>query len=276
MKKQSSADGLEKAQLSKGFARATPPLEHTITTDMQGLEAGAVFIPVEDGNIPAYRAMPAGEGPFPTVLVVHEIFGVHEHIQDVCRRLAKLGYLAVAPEMYLRQGDVSVLEDPKQILGDVVSRVPTPQVLADLDATVAWCTASGAGDTERVAITGFCWGGRIVWLYAAHNATLKAGCAWYGRPEGSRTELQPRQPIDVVADLAVPVLGLYGGQDAGIPLDSVRRLEDALQEAQAPMQIVVYPDAPHGFFADYRAGYQPESAGDGWVRMISWFKRWGV
>src|SRR5262249_35248659 len=215
--------------LAAGFALAVQPVSaETITTDAAGLEAGEVKIPVKDGEIPGYRAMPASGGPFPVVLVVQEIFGVHEHIKDICRRLAKLGYFAVAPELYARQGDVSKLTDFREIFSKVVSRVPDAQVLSDLDAGVEWAKKSGKGDTAKLAITGFCWGGRIVWLYAAHNKDLKAGVAWYGRLTGEKDELHPKHPLDVVDSLHAPVLGLYGGADQGIPVDTVEKMRGAL------------------------------------------------
>ncbi|WP_236614994.1 dienelactone hydrolase family protein [Vreelandella titanicae] len=251
-------------------------MSQAITTDAEGLIVGEVRIPVSDGSLPVYRARPAGTGTFPVVLVVQEIFGVHEHIQDVCRRFAKLGYLAIAPELYARQGDVSGMDDPKRILTEVVAKVPTAQVLADLDAAVEWSRTREAGDVQRLCITGFCWGGRIVWLYAAHNPQLKAGVAWYGRLEGARNELQPRQPCDVAKELMAPVLGLYGGQDSGIPLETVDRMRVALQDAPTTTDIEVYPEVPHGFFADYRPSYRVEAAEDGWARMLAWFARWGV
>ena len=212
--------------LAAGFALAVQPVTaETITTNTEGLTAGEVRVPVADGEIPAYRAMPATGGKFPIVLVVQEIFGVHEHIRDVCRRFAKAGYLAVAPELYARQGDVSKMSDWKQIFAEVVAKVPDAQVMSDLDATAAWAAKSSKGDGERLGVTGFCWGGRIVWLYAAHSAKLKAGVAWYGRLTGDKTELQPKYPLDVVADLKAPVLGLYGGKDQGIPQDTGRQHE---------------------------------------------------
>jgi carboxymethylenebutenolidase len=248
----------------------------TITTDTKGLEAGEVKIPVADGEIPAYRAMPATGGPFPVVLVVQEIFGVHEHIKDICRRLAKLGYLAVAPEMYARQGDVSKLTDIQEIITKVVSKVPDKQVLDDLDATVAWAKKSGKGNTDKLAITGFCWGGRIVWLYAAHNPNLKAGVAWYGRLTSPADDLHPKHPLDLVASLKAPVLGLYGGADMGIPNDTVEKMQAALKEAKQPSEIVLYPDTPHGFHADYRPSYRAKEAMDGWKRLVEWFKKNGA
>ncbi len=263
--------------LATGFALAVQPVSaETITTDTEGLTAGAVEVPAKDGKMPAYRAMPKSGGPFPVVLVVQEIFGVHEHIKDVCRRLAKRGYLAVAPELYARQGDVSKIRDFREIISKVVSKVPDTQVMSDLDATAAWARKSGKGDTDRLGITGFCWGGRIVWLYAAHNPHLKAGVAWYGRLAGDRTELQPKYPLDMVADLKAPVLGLYGGADQGIPLRTVEKMREALKEANKPCEIVVYPDAPHGFHADYRPSYRKEAAEDGWKRLLDWFKKHGV
>ncbi|MFN6102952.1 MAG: dienelactone hydrolase family protein, partial [Planctomycetaceae bacterium] len=200
--------------LAAGFALAVQPVSaQTITTDTNGLEAGEVKIPVADGTIPAYRAMPAQGGPFPTVLVIQEIFGVHEHIKDICRRFAKLGYFAVAPELYARQGDVSKMTDFSEIIGKVVSKVPDKQVMSDLDAAVAWAKTTGKADTTKLGATGFCWGGRIVWLYAAHNPNLKAGVAWYGRLVGQADELHPKHPLELVSELKAPVLGLYGGAD---------------------------------------------------------------
>jgi carboxymethylenebutenolidase len=264
--------------LAVGFAAAVRPVQAqtVVTTDTAGLIAGEVRIPAGGIEIPGYRAMPAGAKRRPVVLVVQEIFGVHEHIQDVCRRLAKLGYLAVAPSLYARQGDVSAMTDIQRIVSEVVSRVPDSQVMSDLDATVAWADASGEGDAGRLGITGFCWGGRIVWLYAAHSARLKAGVAWYGRLTGSTSDLQPSQPIDVVKALRAPVLGLYGGADQGIPLSEVEKMRAALKAAGNASEIVVYPDAPHGFHADYRPSYRPEAAKDGWRRLQEWFQKNGV
>ena len=262
--------------LAAGFAMAVQPVEaDTITTDANGLEAGEVKITVADGTIPAYRAMPEKGGPFPVVLVVQEIFGVHEHIKDICRRFAKLGYLAVAPELYARQGDVSKLTAFPEII-KIVSTVPDAQVMSDLDATVAFAKATGKADTTKLGVTGFCWGGRIVWLYAAHNPGLKAGVAWYGRLVGDKTELQPKYPIDVVADLKAPILGLYGEADQGIPVASVEKMRAALKEAGKTAEIVLYPATPHAFYADYRQSYRKEAADDGWKRCLEWFKKNGV
>jgi carboxymethylenebutenolidase len=269
--------GFVMTSLAAGFAMAAQPVSaQTITTDTQGLTAGEVKIPVTDGEIPAYRALPAAGGPFPVVLVVQEIFGVHEHIKDICRRLAKLGYLAVAPEMYARQGDVSTIKEIPEIISKVVSKVPDAQVMSDLDAAVAWAKATGKADTAKLAITGFCWGGRIVWLYSAHNRNLKAGVAWYGRLVEKGNELQPKHPIDLVPSLNAPVLGLYGEADTGIPVASVEKMRAAVKEAGKTAEIILYPDTPHAFFADYRPSYRKTQAEDGWNRMLEWFKKFGV
>jgi carboxymethylenebutenolidase len=261
--------------LTAGFALAVQPVSaQTITTDTNGLTAGEVKIPVADGEIPAYRAMPAKGKSFPTVLVVQEIFGVHEHIKDLCRRFAKAGHFAVAPELYARQGDVSKLTDFNEIR-KIVAKVPDAQVMSDLDATVAYAKKSG-GDSSKLGITGFCWGGRIVWLYSAHNPNLKAGVAWYGRLVGTASELNPKHPVDVAAQLKAPVLGLYGGKDAGIPQDTVEKMRAAIKAANGKSEIVVYPEAGHGFNADYRPGYDKEAAQDGWRRLQEWFKKYGA
>jgi carboxymethylenebutenolidase len=225
--------------------------------------------------MPAYRAMPEKGGPFPVVLVVEEIFGVHEHIKDVCRRFAKVGYLAIAPELFARQGDVSKLKEINDII-PIVMKAPDVQVMSDLDSTVAWAKKSGKGDTSKLAITGFCWGGRIVWLYAAHNKDLSAGVAWYGRLVGDADNLHPKHPIDLVGDLKAPVLGLYGAADQGIPVESVEKMQKALKEAKKPSEIVLYPDTPHGFHADYRPSYRKDKAEDGWKKLLDWFKKNGV
>ena len=262
--------------LAAGFALAVMPVSaDTITTDSNGLVAGEVKIPVAGGEIPAYRAMPATGGPFPTVLVVHEIFGVHEHIKDICRRLAKLGYFAVAPLLYSREGDVSSLSDVNAIM-QVVAKVPDSQVASDLDATVAWAKSTGKADTTKLGITGFCWGGRQVWLYAAHNQGLKAAVAWYGPLQVPTNDLRPKNPIDLATQINAPVLGLYGGADQGIPLTQIEQMRAALKAAGKKSEIVVYPDTPHGFNADYRPSYRPEAAKDGWKRMQAWFQQNGV
>jgi carboxymethylenebutenolidase len=262
--------------LAAGFALAVQPVSaETITTDSNGLTVGEVKIPVQDGSIPGYRAMPAAGGPFATVLVVQEVFGVHEHIKDICRRLAEAGYFAVAPALYAREGDVAGMSDIDEIL-KIVARVPERQVTSDLDATVAWAKSTGQADVSRLGITGFCWGGRQVWLYAAHNSQLKAGVAWYGVLQRPKSELTPANPIDLVPQLKAPVLGLYGGADPGIPMSQIDALQATLKSAGKPSQIVVYPDTPHGFNADYRPSYRPEQAKDGWKRMLAWFKDHGV
>jgi len=267
--------------LAAGFALAVQPVTaETITTDAKGLEADEVRIPVKydgkEGEMPAYRARPDKGGPFPVILVVQEIFGVHEHIKDLCRRLAKVGYLAVAPELYARQGDVSKIVEINDIIAKVVSKVPDAQVMSDLDATVAWAKKSGKGDTDKLGITGFCWGGRIVWLYAAHSKDLKAGVAWYGRLVGKPDDLHPKNPIDLAGSLRAPVLGLYGGMDKGIPLDSIEKMRKAVKDAGKEAEIHVYPEAGHGFNADYRPSYNQEAAEDGWKRMLAWFKKHGA
>lgn len=265
------------ATLAAGFALAVRPIAAaTVTTDESGLTAGEIQVRAADGHIPAYRAKPENGSALPVVLVIQEIFGVHEHIKDVCRRFAKLGYVAIAPELFARQGDVSKMADIDEIRAKVVSRVSDAQVLSDLDATVAWAKESGEGQVERLGITGFCWGGRIVWLYAAHNAQLKAGVAWYGRLAGNATALQPKHPLDVASTLKAPVLGLYGGEDKGIPLDQVEQMKKAIQAAGGKSEIVVYPDAPHAFHADYRPSYRKEAAEDGWKRLQDWFNKNGV
>ncbi|MBM4268732.1 MAG: dienelactone hydrolase family protein [Deltaproteobacteria bacterium] len=264
--------------LATGFAAAVAPrfAQAVVSTDEAGLEAGEVKIPAEGGDMPAYRAMPAGEGKHAVVLVVQEIFGVHEHIRDVCRRLAKVGYFAVAPELFARQGDVSKMKDVQQIFSKVVSKVPDGQVMQDLDATVAWAESSGRGDASELGITGFCWGGRIVWLYSAHSARLKAGVAWYGRLRGRTDPLHEKYPMDVASELKAPVLGLYGGEDTGIPMADVEAMQRALVAAKSSSRIHVYPDAPHGFFADYRDSYRAADAKDGWKRSLAWFSEHGV
>jgi carboxymethylenebutenolidase len=272
-----SRRGFVMTSLAAGFALSAQPVSaQTITTDTKGLEAGEVKIPVADGEIPAYRAVPENGGPFPVVLVVQEIFGVHEHIKDVCRRFAKLGYLAIAPELYARQGDVSKITDFREIFSKVVSKVPDKQVMSDLDATVAYAKATGKGNVDKLAITGFCWGGRIVWLYSAHNPNVKAGVAWYGRLVGEADELRPKHPLDVAAAINAPILGLYGEDDTGIPVESVEKMRAALKEAGKTAEIILYPKTPHAFFADYRPSYRKDEAEDGWKRLLEWFKKYGV
>lgn len=264
------------------FAAAVEPVQAQtqIVTDDKGLVAGEVKIPVSDGEIPAYRAMPDKKGKkFPVVMVVHEIFGVHEWIQDVCRRFAKEGYLAIAPALYARQGEVKDLKDPRTINRQIYSKIPDTQSMTDIDATVAWA-AKNSGNTKKLSITGFCWGGRIVWLYAAHNPNVDAGAAWYGRvvPTANSpvNELQPKTPIDYAKDLKVPVVGLYGGLDTGIPLDGVQRMQDELKKGKSGSEIVVFPNANHGFHADYRNTYNKEASQDAWAKLLAWFKKKGA
>ena len=264
------------------FAAAVMPIsaQTKITTDADGLVAGEVRIPVSDGQIPAYRAMPDKKGTnFPVVMVVHEIFGVHEWIQDVCRRFAKEGYMAVAPALYARQGDVKELKDPRELNRQIYSQIPDTQSMSDLDATVAWAAKNG-GNTKKLSITGFCWGGRIVWLYAAHNPNVDAGAAWYGRLAPTANSpvnaAQPTTPVDYAKDLKVPVIGFYGGLDTGIPLDSVQRMQDELKKGKSGSEIVVYPNAKHGFHADYRESYNKEASQDAWSKLLEWFRNHGA
>ncbi|MCK6407957.1 dienelactone hydrolase family protein [Thauera sp.] len=254
-----------------GFALAVQPVHAStvLSTPATGLATGDASITVEGGSLPLYFAHPAGDGKFPVILVVQEIFGVHEHIRDVCRRLAHQGYLAIAPELFFRQGDPRTLQNIPDILQNIVAKVPDAQVMADLDACAAW-SASQGGNPAQLAVTGFCWGGRITWLYAAHNPALKAGVAWYGRLTGTASALTPRHPLDVAAALHAPVLGLYGGQDQGIPLADVERMGAALAAAGSASTIHVYPEAPHAFHADYRPSYRKTEAEDGWQRTLDW------
>lgn len=273
-----------KAALGVGYAASVLPImaQTAIKTSADGLTAGEVSIDVNGFKMRAYRAAPAGKTNLPVVLVVQEVFGVHEHIADVARRFAKAGYLAIAPELYQRQGDPSQYTEIGKLVSELVSKVPDAQVLGDLDATLQWAGAHG-GNLAKVGITGFCWGGRITWLYTAHNKNVKAAVAWYGRIVGQVSELTPKHPIDVAGSLNGPVLGLYGAADTGIPLDTVDKMKAALAEAGAKgnaaakgSEFVVYPDTPHAFHADYRASYRKGPAEDGWTRALAWFKQHGV
>jgi carboxymethylenebutenolidase len=266
--------------LGSGFAAAVLPVaaQTVIKTGSEGLSTGEVTVTVGDFKMPAYRAAPAGKSGLPVVLVLSEIFGVHEHIADVARRFAKAGYFAIAPELFVRQGDAGSYGEISKLIAEVVSKVPDAQVMADLDACLAWAKTQGA-DVTRVGVTGFCWGGRMTWLYAAHNPAVKAGVAWYGRLVGAPSALNPKHPVDVAGALHGPVLGLYGGQDSGIALDTVEKMKAALAAGNAAAkksQFVVYPDAPHAFHADYRPSYRKEAADDGWQRCLAWFKAQGV
>ncbi|MBI4754820.1 MAG: dienelactone hydrolase family protein [Betaproteobacteria bacterium] len=269
--------GFMATAVGAGFALAVQPVmaQTAITTDAAGLTAGEVKVPTSDGSIPAYRAQPAGRSGLPAVLVVSEIFGVHQYIADVCRRLAKQGYLAIAPELFVRQGDPRKLTNIQDILGEIIAKVPDTQVMGDLDACAAWAAANG-GDPARMAITGFCWGGRITWMYCAHNPKLKAGVAWYGRVMGEVNERTPRHPIDLAPTLKVPVLGLYGARDQGIPVDDVENMRADLKKAGNASQIHIYPEAGHAFHADYRPTYRKDAADDGWKRLLAWLKQHGV
>ena len=263
--------------LASGFALAAGPARATtITTDSKGLVAGEVSVPVADGKVPAYRAMPAKGGNFPVIVVIQEIFGVHEHIKDMCRRYAKQGYYAIAPELFARQGDVSKMTDIGKILSDVVSKVPDAQVFADLDATVAFAKASGKANTAKLGVVGYCYGGRIVWLYAAHNPAVKAGVAYYGLLAGMKSDIKAQDPIDVGATLKTPVLGLYASKDAYIPNDVVEAMRGALAKGGSGSEIVVFPGVDHGFNADYRPTYDAGAAKYAQELANDWFKDRGV
>ncbi|AVR01780.1 dienelactone hydrolase family protein [Pluralibacter gergoviae] len=259
-----------------GFAPAAAPHATTpVQTPAGELLTGETSVPTRGESMPAWHARPKNaDGPLPVVIVIQEIFGVHEHIRDVCRRLANEGYLAIAPELYFRQGDPNDYADIPTLLSGLVSKVPDSQVLADLDHVASWASRNG-GDAHRLMVTGFCWGGRIAWLYAAHNPQLKAAVAWYGKLVGDKTLNTPKHPVDVAVDLNAPVLGLYGAQDTGIPLESVETMRQALRAANASAEIIVYPEAGHAFNADYRPSYHEESAKDGWQRMLAWFAQYG-
>jgi len=268
--------GFVMTSLITGFALSMQPVSaDTITTDTKGLDAGEVKVPVKDGSIPAYRAMPDKGGPFPTVLVVQEVFGVHEHIKDLCRRLAKLGYFAIAPELYARQGDPSKYTDIPALISEIVVKVPTEQVMSDLDATEAYAKSTGKADTAKLAVTGFCWGGWATWMYAAHNPDLKAAVPWYGS-DRKISDIIPKNPVDIAGSVKCPVLAFYGGQDQSIPQETVDKRQGACKAAGKTCEAKVYPDAPHGFNADYRPSYRADDAKDAWARMLAWFKEHGV
>ena len=263
------------------YAAAVSPIssQTRITTDNTGLVTGEVQIPVSDGQIPAYRAMPEKGKKFPIVLVIHEIFGVHEWVQDVCRRFAKLGYMAIAPALYSRQGDVHHLPDPPTLQREIFAKIPDTQVNSDLDSTLEWA-GKNHGDTKKAAITGFCWGGRVVWMYSEHNPHLKAGAAWYGRvtpsPNSPVNPVQPTNPIDHVKELKVPIIGFYGGLDKGITQESLDTMKAALAAEHSKSEINVYPQAEHGFFADYRPSYNKQAADDAWPKLLAWFAKNGA
>ena len=269
-----------KAALGVGYAAAAAPImaQTAIKTPSTGLVSGEVTIEVNGFKMPAYRSAPAGKTGLPVVLVISEIFGVHEYIADVARRLAQAGYMAIAPELFVRQGDPNEYGEIAKLQAEIISKVPDAQVMGDLDACVAWAAANG-GNTDKLAITGFCWGGRITWLYAAHQPKLKAGVAWYGRLVGNATAQTPAHPLALVGQLKAPVLGLYGAADTGIPLDTVDKMKVELAQGPAAAkasEFVVYPEAPHAFHADYRGSYRKGPAEDGWQRLLAWLKRNGV
>ncbi len=273
-----------KVALGVGYAATAMPImaQTAIKTPSDGLTSGESSFSVDGFSVPFFYAAPEGKKNLPVVLVIQEIFGVHEYIADTCRRFAKAGYLAIAPEMFARQGDPSSYGEMAKLIAEVVSKVPDAQVMKDLDGAVAWAGANG-GNLKKVAITGFCWGGRITWLYAAQSKNIQAGVAWYGRLVGTASALTPKHPLDLAANLKAPVLGLYGGQDGGIPLTTVNQMKDALAEAGAKgnaaakaSEFVLYKDAPHAFHADYRPSYRKDAAEDGFKRALAWFKAHGV
>jgi carboxymethylenebutenolidase len=269
--------GFLKIAIGTGFAAAVLPVtaQTVIHTDTVGLTAGEIMLTVNGQKVPVYRAQPAGKSNLPIILVVSEIFGVHEHIADIARRFAKLGYLALAPELFVRQGDPSQYGTIAELQKEIISKVPDAQVMTDLDACVAYAKANG-GNTDRLGITGFCWGGRITWLYSAYNPNVKAGAAWYGRLVGEKTALTPQQPVDIASGLKAAVLGLYGGKDDGIPVASVEQMKAALATGASKSEIIIYPNAGHAFNADYRPSYVPADAKDGFARTLAWFRSHGV
>jgi carboxymethylenebutenolidase len=271
-----SRRGFVMTTLAAGFAMTVQPVQaSTITTDTNDLIAGEVKIPVKDGTIPAYRAQPVGSGPYPTILVIEEIFGVHEHIKDMCRRFAKLGYLAIAPELYSRLGNVVAMTDIKEVMA-TVNKAPDATVMSDLDSTVAWA-GKNRGNLNHLGITGFCRGGRTVWMYAAHNHALKAGVAWYGPLVGTPTPEMPTNPVDVAGQIKIPVLGLYAGLDQSILAPHVQEMREKLiATGNTKCQFIIYPDAQHGFNADYRPSYNEADAKDGMSHCVAWFRANGV
>jgi carboxymethylenebutenolidase len=256
-----------------GYAVAARPVSASaITTASDDLDAGMVMFKTGDLQMGAYRAKPKGKKNLPTIIVVQEIFGLHEWIKDIVRRLAKAGYYAIAPDLYLRQGDATKAADINTLFTEIVSKVPDAQVMSDLDALTLFVGGDG-GTAKKMGITGFCWGGRITWLYAAHNPKVKAGVAWYGRLIGKTNALQTQNPIDVIPSLKVPVLGLYGALDKGIPVADVDKMGAALKSAKSASAVKLYPEADHGFLADYRPSYNEAAAKDGWAKALGWFKR---
>jgi carboxymethylenebutenolidase len=269
--------GFLKAAIGTGFAAAALPVmaQTVVKTDTVGLTAGEIILTVNGQKVPVYRAQPEGKTGMPVVLVISEIFGVHEHIADVARRFAKLGYLALAPELFVRQGDASSYGTVAELIKEVVSKVPDAQVMTDLDACVAYAKANG-GNTDKLGITGFCWGGRITWMYAAYNPQVKAGAAWYGRLVGDKTTLTPSNPVDVAPTIKGAVLGLYGGKDEGIPQSTIEQMKTALALGNSKSEFIVYPNSGHAFHADYRPSYVEADAKDGFARTLAWFRARGV
>lgn len=280
--KTSISDGVDrrgflKTALGTGFAAAVLPIaaHSAVTTDSKGLTVGEITVNVNGQAVPVYRAQPEGKTNLPVILVISEIFGVHEYIADVARRFAKLGYMALAPELFVRQGDPGSYGTIAELQKEIISKVPDAQVMGDLDAVVAWAKANG-GNTNKLGITGFCWGGRVTWLYSAHNPKVKAGVAWYGRLVGSNNALTPENPVDIAAKLKTPVLGLYGAQDGGIPVASVAQMQDALTKGSSKSEFVLFKNSGHAFHADYRSSYVEADAKEGWTRCVEWFKTHGV
>jgi carboxymethylenebutenolidase len=246
-----------------------------IVTSSDGLDEGTDHIDVDGQAVPLYWARPSGQAQLPVLLIVSEIFGVNNHIADVTRRFAHQGYLAITPSLFVRQGDPGRIANITRIMNEIIAITPDAQVLADLDACVAWAGDHG-GDLARLGITGFCWGGRMVWMYAAHQPALKAGVAWYGKLVGESTPLKPRHPVDIADSLTVPVLGLYGAQDTSIPAATIEAMQAGLACGASGSTFVVYPDAGHAFYADYRPSYHPAAAADAFARTLDWFKTHGV
>ena len=263
--------------LAIGFAFASNPImAQAINTDDNGLIAGEVSVPVNDGNMPAYRAMPKSGKNLPVILVIQEIFGVHEHIKDVCRRFAKLGYMAIAPELFARQGDVSKMTDIGEILNKVVSKVPDAQVFSDLDATVAYVKTIKKANTIKLATVGFCWGGRTVWLYAAHNPAVKTGVAYYGLLNGMKSDIKANDPVDIGSQIKAPILGLYASQDSFIKPEVIEQMQVELEKSESLSEIIVFPAVNHGFYADYRPTYNKTAADYSWQLTRDWLKKHGV
>lgn len=270
--------GFVMTALASGFAAASDPvLAQAITTDTKGIKTAEVMVKVADGQIPAYVAHPAKPGKYPTILVIQEIFGVHEHIKDMCRRYAKQGYYAIAPEMYARQGDVSKLTDIGAIISTVVSKVPDAQVCADLDAAMAFAKASKFANTDRAGLVGYCWGGRIAWVYANHNPKLKAAVSYYGLLDGFKEPtLRPTDPIDYGDKIKVPVLGLYSGIDAFVKQETIAKMRGLINQSGSGSEIVVFPNVDHGFNADYRPSYDKSAATYAQKLANDWLKKHGV